>query len=269
MKTLTFLYIGDIMGKPGRQVVAKVLPQLRRTHQFDVVMAQAENVSHGKSMSTHHMRELQRLGIDFFTGGNHTIERPSIVPLLADPGEPVVAPLNQEGVEPAWGVKTWSTRVGRLQIISLLGTTFPEAVAVRNPLRAIDSVLEATAHESLVARIVNFHGDLSSEKRIIGYYLDGRVSAVIGDHWHVPTADAMVLPDGTAHITDVGMCGTIHSSLGVTKEIIIKRWRDNAAGRNEITEEGPYQFNAAAVTVDITTGRALTITPIQKVLAAL
>ena len=265
-RDLTILYLGDIMGKPGRQVVRALIPELRKAHAIDIVVAQAENVSHGKSMTVGHMRELQEMGVDFFTGGNHTIERPALLPLLADPNEPVTAPINQAGVEKSWGAKTLQTSYGPLLIVSLLGATFPTpAEPARNPLLAIDEILAEKAKDH-VATLVNFHGDFSSEKRVIGYYLDGRVGAVIGDHWHVPTADAMILPKGTAHITDVGMCGTVHSSLGVTKEIIMRRWRDAAKVKNEIAEDGPYQCNAVILTINTKTGLATTIKSFQKII---
>lgn len=264
---MNILYLGDIMGRPGRDIVAKLLPGLREEFAVDLVIAQAENVSHGKSMSTHHMRSLQRAGIDFFTGGNHTTERPSIHALLADPNEPVIAPINQPGTEPSWGAKTIVTLKGNVLCVSLLGTIFPNVEApMTNPLRAIDDVLRQTAKQDFVARIVNFHGDWSSEKRVVGYYLDGRVTAVIGDHWHVPTADAMVLPNGTAHITDVGMCGTLHSSLGIALKNIIDRWKDQKATKNLMDEDKPYQLNAVLVTVNAKTGLAKSITQIQKTL---
>lgn len=267
---MKILYLGDIMGRPGRDLVEQYVPKLRQTYKLDLVIAQAENVSHGKSMTPGHMQELQQAGIDFFTGGNHTIERPSIKPLLADPAQPVIAPINQPGVEAGWGVKVAATAKGNVQVISLLGTTFPGLdEPVGNPLQAIDAVLKSTADQIFAARIVNFHGDFSSEKRVIGYYLDGRVSAVIGDHWHVPTADAMVLPGGTAHITDVGMCGTLHSSLGVNKEIIIARWRDGAKIKNDIAEGGPYQLNAVLVTVNARTGLATGIQPLNQIIEKL
>lgn len=261
---LRVLYIGDIMGRPGRDVVSALLPGLRKNYAVDLAIAQAENVSHGKGMTPAHMRELQAVGVDVFTGGNHTIERPATLGLLDDPQVPVLSPTNQTGAKPEWGAKAVDSKAGPVLVASLLGTTFPEKVElVENPLRAIDTVLQAKT-DQYAARIVNFHGDFSSEKRVIGYYLDGRVSAVIGDHWHVPTADAMILPNGTAHITDVGMCGTLHSSLGVTKEIIIARWRDGAMVRNEIAESGPYQFNAVLITIATTTGLAMNIEQIQE-----
>jgi calcineurin-like phosphoesterase len=132
----------------------------------------------------------------------------------------------------------------------------------------MDDIL-AKAPGPYAARIVNFHADWSSEKRVIGYYLDGKVSAVIGDHWHVPTADAMVLPKGTAHITDVGMVGTLHSSLGVSLGTIVDRWRNGVINRNDIAEGGPYQFNAVLVTINPKNGQARSIEPVQKIVESL
>lgn len=270
MSTLRLLYLGDIMGSPGRELIAAKLPSLRAKFDIDVVIAQAENVSHGKSMTPGHMRGLQAAGIDFFTGGNHTIERPALEPLLADPFEPVIAPMNQPGVEPDWGIKILHTSVGDVLIMSVLGTTFPELdEPIGNPLKAVDAALNAVAGQKFVAKIVNFHGDFSSEKRVIGFYLDGRVSAVVGDHWHVPTADAMVLPGGTAHVTDVGMCGTLLTSLGVSKEIIIDRWRDGAKNKNDIAIGGPYQINGVVIEVDTETTLSKKITPIHLVIEKL
>jgi 2',3'-cyclic-nucleotide 2'-phosphodiesterase len=265
---MNILYLGDIMGSPGRAVVARLLPDLRKKYSVDLVIAQAENVSHGKGMSPGHFRELQLAGVDFFSGGNHTIERPAITPLLADSDKPVIAPVNQDGVDPAWGAKRISTKKGDALVVSLLGEVFPKPVASRNPLTVIDDILAGPLAQGTAAIVVNFHGDLSSEKRVIGYYLDGRVSMVVGDHWHVPSADAMVLPGGTAHMTDVGMCGTLHSSLGVSKEIIIARWRDGAKIRNDIAVGPPYQLNGLLATVG-KDGLATGVTPIQQILETL
>ncbi len=270
MGALNILYLGDIMGSPGRAVVTFALPKLRKKFKVDAVIAQAENVSHGKSMTPKHMRELQSAGIDFFTGGNHTIERPSLLGLLDDPFEPVTAPINQPGAEPDWGVKILHTAKGDVLIMSVLGTTFPELTApIGNPLLAMDAALEAAKDQKLIAKLVNFHGDYSSEKRVAGFYLDGRVSAVVGDHWHVPTADAMVLPGGTAHITDVGMCGTLLTSLGVSPELIITRWRDGTKNKNDIALDGPYQLNGVLIAIDTKTGLANKITPVNEVLEKL
>jgi 2',3'-cyclic-nucleotide 2'-phosphodiesterase len=261
---MNILYIGDIMGEPGIQAVKAVLPKLRKDHVLDLVIAQAENVTDGKSMSVTDMRILQTIGVDFFTGGNHTPARSELHSLLSDPSSPVISPAN---MKPGYG-KGWKfieTKQGRVLMISLLGSTVGREQITLNPLIAIDEILELNIDEERAATIVNFHGDYSSEKVIIGYYLDGRVSAVIGDHWHVPTADAKVLPKSTAHITDVGMCGVLHSSLGVTFESVIPRWKDSKQTLNVLSKDKPYQFNAVLIKTN-NLGTASSIKHIQEII---
>lgn len=200
-------------------------------------------------MSLDDMKMLQAIGVDFFTGGNHTPSGQEIKTLLEDDNQPVIGPANMTDC-PGKGWKFAETSMGRVLVISLLGATVGREVIITNPLQVIDQILSLNQSEDRMATIVNFHGDYSSEKRIIGYYLDGKVTAVIGDHWHVSTADALVLPKGTAHITDVGMCGTLHSSLGIELDVVIPRWRDGLPTRNSIAANKPYQFNAVLISVN-------------------
>ncbi len=261
------LYIGDIMGERGIEVVRKVLPSLRNEHAVDLVIAQGENVSNAKGLTLADFNFLKKNGVDFFTGGNHTTHLPEIYPVLSDPNQPVIRPANYPIDTPGLGWKYVSTTHGSVLVVSLLGQIVGKdsAKPVDNPLKVIDEILESQKDVPKVATVVNLHGDYSSEKVVIGYYLDGRVSAVVGDHWHVPTADAMVLPEGTAHITDVGMCGALHSSLGVKHSVIISRWRDHKVLRNDLELTGPMQFNAVLVDVDEVTGLARSIIQIQKI----
>lgn len=263
---MKILYVGDVMAEMGIELVEQVLPALKQEKQVDFVIAQAENVSDGKGMLPTDMARLRRAGVDFFTGGNHTPFRKDIVPLLEDEVQPVIGPANMKDC-PGEGWKYADTPHGKILVVSLLGGTVGREVAIENPLRTIDAILEENVEVDRVATIVNFHGDYSSEKVIIGHYLDGRVSAVIGDHWHVPTADAGVLPRGTAHMTDVGMCGSLDSSLGVTLDSVIPRWRDEVQTRNIIEINGRKQFNAALIGVDATTGLAKDIEHIRKIIA--
>lgn len=261
---MNILYIGDIMGEPGIETVQAMLPELRRERSIDLVIAQAENVTDGKGMLPDDMKRLQNLGVDFFTGGNHTPSRGELGPLLEDESQSVIGPANMTDC-PGRGWKYIDTSKGRVLVVSLLGLTVGRAVESTNPLAAIDRVLDENCTVDRLATIVNFHGDYSSEKRVIGYYLDGRVSAVIGDHWHVPTADAMILPKGTAHMTDVGMCGSLHSSLGVKTEIIMSRWRNGQVSKNELETKRPFQFSAVYLSVS-ENGLAQSIEHIHKIL---
>lgn len=259
------LYIGDIMGEPGIESVQQILPEIRAKHKIDLVIAQAENVTNGKGMSVSDMESLSEMGVDFFTGGNHTPTLKELIPLLEDLNSPVIGPANYP-LCPGRGWKYINIPEGRILIISLLGQTVGRVVETTNPLSVVDRILDENRSEERVATIVNFHGDYSSEKRVIGYYLDGRVTAVIGDHWHVPTTDAMILPRGTAHITDVGMCGSLHSSLGVKTEIIVSRWRDDIISRNELAGEKPFQFNAVLIKSNNSSGLADSIEQIQRMI---
>lgn len=264
---MKILYIGDIYGEPGIEAVKRVLPELKKEKNIDVVIAQSENVSNGRSLLPKDRQRLQELGINFFTGGNWSLFQPAAAADLDKPDTPVIRPANYPEGTPGKGWKFVETPAGRVLVISLLGSIVGRDAdkPTENPLQTVDAILESVKDQTRTATVVNFHGDYSSEKRIIGYYLDGRASLVVGDHWHVPTADAMVLPKGTAHITDVGMCGTLHSSLGVKLDVVIPRWRDKRINKNEVETEGPLQFNAVLIEVNHL-GLAQFITPIQKVL---
>ena len=262
---MKLLYIGDIMGELGMAVTQRALADLKKTEDMDATVAQAENVSAGKGINYRDYMALKRLGIDFFTGGNWSLEQPDILSALNDPKEPIIRPANYPAGTPGLGYKYLSTSAGDILIVSLLGKIVGRDAdkPVDNPLQVIDKILENETRPK-IATLVNFHGDYSSEKVVIGHYLDGRVSAVVGDHWHVPSADARVLPKSTAHISDVGMCGALNSSLGVKLEVIINRWRDNIKTKNELVTTGPSQFNAVLIDIDLNSGLATSIKQIQR-----
>lgn len=266
---MNILYIGDIMGEPGIETVREVLPGFKKERHVDLVVAQAENVTEGKGLSKEDFKRLRDIGVDFCTGGNWSLHRKELHDYLADPQQPVIRPANYPADTPGRGWKYIDTKQGKVLVISLLGKIVGKDSdkPMDNPLKVADEILQENDGVERAATIVNFHGDYSSEKRVIGYYLDGRVTAVIGDHWHVPTADAMVLPQGTAHITDVGMCGSLHSSLGVKLDSIISRWRQGRVNKNELENARPFQFNAVLIETDEATGLAKSIEPIQRTLA--
>jgi metallophosphoesterase (TIGR00282 family) len=263
---MKLLYIGDIMGEAGVHVVEHVLPHLKQERHFDLIVAQAENVSEGKGITLQDFNKLKSMGIDFFTGGNWSLHREEIIPAISDPNQPIIRPANYPQGTPGLGYKYLKTASGDVLFISLLGQILGRDAdkPFDNPLKCVDAILAREISHPKAAVIVNFHGDYSSEKRVIGYYLDGRVAAVVGDHWHVPTADAMILPHGTAHITDVGMCGALDSSLGVKLDVIIRRWQSGTPSRNELETHGRMQFNALYVDIDAE-GLATSVEHIQLI----
>lgn len=263
---MNILYVGDVMAEPGIRTVERLLPKLRIEKQIDVVIAQSENVSEGKSMTVADYQRLKAAGVDIFTGGNHTPAREELLPLLADPASPVVGPANMPD-SPGEGCKLVTVGRHTVLVISLLGQIVGKDAdkPVANPLQRVDEILQALEQQPRDGTVVNFHGDYSSEKVVVGHFLDGRVSVVVGDHWHIPTADARVLPRGTAHMTDVGMCGVLNSSLGVEYDSIVTRWKTGHPTKNILATEAPYQFNALLVSIN-SQGLADGVEPIQILL---
>ena len=264
---MRLLYIGDVMSELGIQTVELILPELLVSQRIDFVVAQAENVTDGRGITPRDMQRLLACGVQAVTGGNWSLYRPEIIDAMNDPAQPIVRPANYLAGTPGLGYKYISTHQGKVLIVSLLGQIVGRDAdkPVDNPLQVIDRILETEKNNSRSVTIVNFHGDFSSEKVIIGHYLDGRVSMAVGDHWHVPTADARVLPGGTAHMTDVGMCGALDASLGVAYGSVVARWRDGIQSRNVMETNGPKQFNALLVETD-TTGLAVSAEHIRRLI---
>lgn len=262
---MNILYLGDVMAEPGIVLIGNQLPRLRQQYAVDLVIAQAENTTDGRGITRADFERLRSAGVDFCTGGNWTLYRDEIIPLLNDPKMPIVRPANYPTGTPGLRYKYITTPQGDVLVVSLLGQIVgrDSDKPFDNPLKVIDKILADEAGKPKVATVVNFHGDFSSEKRIIGYYLDGRVSMIVGDHWHVPTADAMVLPAGSAHMTDVGMCGSLDSSLGVALESVIPRWREGVQTRNVMETQGRMQLNGLLADIDVHTGLAKSATHIQ------
>jgi len=265
---MNILYLGDIMGSLGIRTVENLLPSIRTEYQVDVVIAQAENTTAGKGISLEDFAHLRKIGIDFCTGGNWSLNQPDIIQAMNDPVQPIIRPANYPVDTPGLGYKYIKTNAGSILVISLLGQIVgrDSAKPINNPLKVVDAILESQKNILKIATVVNFHGDYSSEKFVVGRYLDGRASLVVGDHWHVPTADAMVLPGGTAHISDVGMCGSLDSCLGVKTSIIMDRWQSGRASRNELESAGRLQFNAVLADIDINTGLANGVQHIRQII---
>lgn len=246
---MKILYIGDIVAKIGRRAVSQVLPNLISENQIDFVIAQAENMSTGNGITKKAFKEMRDAGVDFFTGGNHSFKKTEGLELMEDPKNKIIRPANYPEDTPGRGWQIAETPFGNVLVINVLGQTF-NGPDLKHPITTIDEILEENSGEKLAATIVDFHGDLTSEKVAIGFYLDGKVSAVVGSHTHVSTADARVLPKGTAHITDVGMTGPIDSVLGVKKDIIINRWLKDDNSRFDWPKTGTVQFSSVLVDVD-------------------
>lgn len=247
---MRILMIGDVVGNPGRQAVQMALPGLRQQHHIDLVVANGENAAGGLGLTPETAQDLFDSGVDVITSGNHIWAHKEIIPYLE--GEiPVIRPLNYPPGVPGRGYLI----KGNCLVINLLGRTF-----IGNcdcPFRAMDQLLEDLEHKPPVI-IVDFHAEATSEKMALGWYLNGRVSAVLGTHTHVGTVDARVLPRGTAYVTDVGMVGPSESVIGDTIEDVIQRFLTQIPHRLSVGS-GSLMFNSVLIEVDETSGKATSI----------
>lgn len=263
MKILIF---GDIMGKVGRRAIAAVLPEWKKEYEPDLIIANGENLAHGKGITSSTVDELLNAGVDILTGGNHTFEGKDGQLLLQDPryrGK-LVRPGNYPAGTPGIGYVVREVGTRRVCVINLQGRVFMK-VAVDDPLRAFDRMLaEASVEGKPHIVLVDFHGEATSERTAFGWYADSRATAVWGTHTHVPTADERILPGGTAYQTDVGMTGFADGVIGVKKEGPIKALLTSLPNLMELPDEGQAVVNALLVDADPKTGKATFIKRIQK-----
>lgn len=244
---IRILFIGDIISQVGRAAVEKVLPGLREKLDIDFIIANGEHLSDRVGIDLDILFEVKKFGIDFFTTGNHVWRKEEFLEEIKKKGVPVIRPANFLAKFPGHGFRVVKTPIGRILIINLLGKEgIPQKVV--NPFKKIEQILE-TAEPHDIA-IVDFHAEMSSEKVAMGHFLDGKVTAVLGTHTHVPTADARILPGGTAFVSDVGMTGPLNSVLGVKSDIIIDRFKTGAGQRFEVADEGEGVFNSILLTVN-------------------
>ena len=248
--------IGDIVGKPGRRAVGALVPALRRDLALDAVIANGENAAGGRGLTPGTCGEIFSAGVDVITSGNHIWAQREIIPYLESEAR-VVRPGNYPQGAPGRGI----VRFGALTVINLMGRTF--MYEIDDPFRAADRLLEDVAPGTPV--VVDMHAEATSEKTAMAWYLDGRVSAVIGTHTHVPTADARVLPRGTAFVCDAGMCGPRDSIIGVQVEAVVQKFLTGMPARFPVADDSPtVQFNSVLVDVDDATGNARSIERVDR-----
>lgn len=270
------LFFGDIMGKPGRRALAQILPSLRQEHEPDIVIANVENLAHGKGVTLKTVRELVDAGVDVFTSGNHVFDkddqstecfhqfpqliRPANYVALAAPkngessAESIHMAVDAEQIRHVPGASYYRiTKKGQSYlVINLGGQVFFEKQfdgIINNPFFALDELLSQQQQKGDII-VVDFHAEATSEKAAMGWYADGRIAAMLGTHTHVATADAKILPGGTAYVTDVGMTGAMHSVIGVKIENALTAFLEKGKFKMEVAEDGPIQLNAVLVETD-------------------
>lgn len=260
---MKIIFIGDIFGRPGREAVKKALPEYREKYGAHLVIANAENIHHGKGITEDDLHEMQKAGVDFFTSGNHVFKERAIIPFMDSKRVPLVRPANYPQNVPGRGYEIVEGGLKqRVLVINLMGRIFMP-MHLDCPFRAADKILEETRHEQLAAIFVDFHAETTSEKMALAHYLDGRVTAVVGTHTHVPTADERVLSGGTAFQSDAGFTGPIDSVIGAEKKGIIEHFLSQMPVKHEVAS-GPTVFNSCLIEVDDKTRKAVSIERLQR-----
>ena len=250
------LFFADVVGKPGRELLAAKLPGLRSLHGADAVVANGENATAGVGINPNHAEELFRAGVDVITTGNHVFKHREIYRYLEEHPR-IIRPYNLLSSSPGRGVTVVDTPAGRLGVVNLLGELFLNPAC--SPFAAVGEALEQLHGVRNV--IVDLHGEATSEKVAMGWHLDGQVSAVIGTHTHVRTGDARILPGGTACMSDAGMCGPRDSVIGVKKELVLERFLTQMPVRFEIASGNVWLEGVLLELGD--DGRALRIEPFE------
>ncbi|MBI3610596.1 MAG: TIGR00282 family metallophosphoesterase [Nitrospirae bacterium] len=252
------LMVGDIIGEPGRNILARRLGRLIETYEIDLVVGNAENAAGGFGVTPKIADELYRMGIDILTTGNHVWDKKEIIEYIAQQPR-LLRPANYPESAPGSGLIVMDlSRTEKVAVLQLMGRVFMPSLDC--PFRAAKREVARLRAETPII-LVDMHAEATSEKRAMGWYLDGEVSAVLGTHTHVQTADEEILPKGTAYLTDVGMTGPTQSVIGMNKEQVINKFLNQMPQRFEMGG-GPCVISAALVTVD-SSGRAQSIVRLQ------
>jgi len=255
------LFIGDIMGKGGRKVLSEVLPQWKEKYSPDVVIVNVENMAHGKGVTPNTIESIASLNIDCYTSGNHVFDKEELAKECFEKYNNLIRPSNIASTYPGHGYYRFAKKGQQYLTINLHGTVFLEKEfggTITNPFLALDKLLIEQGQKGDII-IVDLHADATSEKVAFGLYADGRVTGVFGTHTHVPTADARVLPGGTAYITDAGMTGPRDGVIGVKKENVLAKFLDpDSKFKNEVMEEGVMMINGVLIETSVD-GKAVKI----------
>lgn len=250
---MEILMVGDVVGSAGCAHLRRVLPAIKKQYAIDVCVVNGENAADGNGLTPSAAEHILDSGADLITGGNHTFRRPELRDML-DTHPSLLRPANYPAGTPGSGISVVDKGRFSLTVINLLGQAYLEPLAC--PFETLDALLEQAGRPKFC--LVDFHAEATAEKKALAYYADGRISALVGTHTHVQTADAQILPQGTGYLTDVGMTGPTQSVLGVKPELSIAKMKGKLPVRFAVAD-GPCAMNAVVISLDPATGRTTRI----------
>lgn len=243
---MRILFIGDIVGKIGRNAISTYLPKLKQEYRPTVSIVNAENAAHGKGLTEKIYKQLLREGVDFMTMGNHTYGQREIYEFI-DEAKRMVRPANFPSEAPGVGMRIIQINDIKLAIINLQGRAFMQDID--DPFKKVDELVKEAQNVTPYI-FVDFHAETTSEKNAMGWYLDGRVSAVVGTHTHIQTSDNRILPSGTGYITDVGMTGFYDGILGINRDEVIERFITSLPQRHVVPDNGRSVLSGVIIDID-------------------
>jgi metallophosphoesterase (TIGR00282 family) len=252
------LMVGDVVGKPGRQLTLELVPRLKTEYAVDFVIVNGENAAGGIGITPEIVQTMLHHDINVITLGNHAWGKREIYPTL-DTEPRLLRPANYPPGVPGKGYGVYACPAGLVGVVSLQGRTFMDPID--DPFRAVDAILEILRKKTAII-CIDFHAEATSEKQAFGWYVDGRASVVVGTHTHIQTADERILPEGTAYLTDLGMTGPIDSVIGMKRDIVIPRFTSLLPARFEVAD-GEAQLCAALIDIHPDSGHATAIRRIQ------
>lgn len=264
---LRFLIFGDVMGRPGREAVTRVLADFSKEYEPDSVIVNVENIAHGRGISPASMEEALAWKADVYTTGDHAWDNTRGVELLDDKKLPIIRPANYPNDVPGRGWHTFNIGARQVAVINLQGQVFFKNDPI-NPFTEFNQLMQQPEIAGSDIVLVDFHAEATSEKRGFGWHADGRASAVWGTHTHIPTADAQILPEGCGYISDVGMCGLHNSVIGIDREGPVKGFLTQMKIKQTLDSGGPLEVNALLVDIDPAKSRTISIALIRKILNA-
>ncbi len=259
---MRILFIGDIYGRSGREALAEHLPKLDEQLKPDAIIVNGENAAHGRGINEKICREFYELGVDIVTTGNHIWAQREVIPYIQQ-SKRLIRPINYPPGTPGKGITEMRLDDGRvLKVINAMGRVFMDALD--DPFRCVANILEnERLGQTAQAIFIDFHAEVTSEKMAFGLHFDGKVSAIVGTHTHIPTADARILPNGTAYLTDAGMSGDYDSVIGADKHVPIERFVTQMPTDKMRPASGPGTVCGLMVVTNDNTGKAMAVAPVR------
>lgn len=256
---MRILFFGDIFGRPGRDACVRALPGLKVKYRPDIVICNGENLAHGAGATESVVNEMFSAGVDIVTSGNHIFDKPNIADFMAR-DKRLIRPLNFEAGSPGEGFSIIEKNGKKAMVLNLIGQLFFKR-QYQNAFLVVEEFLQTVPSDVKIV-LVDFHADATSEKKAMGLFLDGKVSAVLGTHTHIPTADEQVLSAGTGYLTDIGMTGIAHSVIGMDAQLAIDAFKGKKV-KMDVAEGSTAEVNAVFLDVDDETGKTRTIERIR------